>query len=132
MPVWLNSPEIKFYHRELIEEHGGLTGLKDDGALEATLARPHHLCAYKPDSTIHQLATSYGFGFAKNHVFVDGNKRVALAAINIFLQVNGANLAVDEVEAVIVINDVAAGLIDEDALAAWIAEKSVPFDIDAD
>jgi death-on-curing protein len=88
--------------------------------------------AYHPDSTIHQLAASYGFGFAKNHVFVDGNKRIALAAINVFLQINGATLAADEAEAVIIINEVASGVMSENDLADWIFARSVPFDIDAE
>ena len=132
MPVWLEPREIRFFHRSLIEEHGGLHGIRDEGALKSTLARPHHLLACQPDSTIHQLAASYGFGFARNHVFVDGNKRIALAAINVFLQINGATLVADEAEAVIVINEIAGGVIDENGLADWIASRSVPFDVDAE
>lgn len=113
-------------------EHGGLPGLKDEGALEATVARPRNLLAYTPGASIYQLAASYGFGFAKNHVFADGNKRIALAAINVFLQLNGANLDVEEAEAVLVMNDVASGRIDEDSLAAWISQRAVPFELDAD
>ncbi|RPH97239.1 MAG: type II toxin-antitoxin system death-on-curing family toxin [Lysobacterales bacterium] len=132
MPDWLGAHDINYFHRELLKEHGGLPGLKDEGALESTLARPRNLLADTPDASMAQLAASYGFGFAKNHVFADGNKRIALAAINVFLQINGANLDVEEAEAVIVMNDVAAGRIDEDSLAAWISQRAVPFDLDAD
>ena len=132
MPIWLESREIRFFHQELIEEHGGPHGIRDEGALNSKLARPRHLLAYHPDSTIHQLAASYGFGFAKNHVFVDGNKRIALAAISVFLQINGATLTADEAEAVIIINEVAGGAMNENDLADWISARSMPFDIDAE
>lgn len=132
MPVWLDASEIKLFHRELIDEHGGLAGLRDEGALEAALARPRNLLHYFPESTIYALAASYGFGFAKNHVFIDGNKRLALVAIDVFLQLNGAILVVDEVQAVVVINELAAGTMGEPALAAWITENSAAFDLDAE
>ena len=131
MPVWLDAPEIRLFHRDLTKEHGGLAGLRDEGALEATLARPRNLLSYQPDSTLSQLAASYGYGFARNHVFADGNKRIALVAINVFLQVNGATLNVAESEAVAQISDLAAGKLTEAELGAWIAENSAPFDLDA-
>ncbi|MCU0786507.1 MAG: type II toxin-antitoxin system death-on-curing family toxin [Verrucomicrobia bacterium] len=132
MPIWLESREIRFFHQQLIEEHGGLHGLRDEGALDSTLARPRHLLAYHPDSTIHKLAATYGFDFARNHVFVDGNKRIALAAVNVFLQINGANLAADEAEAVIIINEVAGGAMKENDFADWISARSASFDLDAE
>jgi death-on-curing protein len=95
------------------------------------LARPRNLLSYQPDSTLGQLAASYGYGFARNHVFADGNKRIALVAINVFLQVNGATLNVAESEAVAQISDLAAGKLTEAELGAWIAENSAPFDLDA-
>jgi death-on-curing protein len=131
MPAWLDAPEIRLFHRELIIEHAGLAGLKDKAALEATLARPRNLLSYQPDSTLGQLAASYGYGFARNHVFADGNKRIALVAINVFLQVNGATLNVEESETVALISDLAAGKLTEAELGAWIAENSAPFDLDA-
>ena len=131
MPEWLKSHEIRLFHRELIEEHGGSRGISDEGALEATLARPRNLLAYDPEALISRLAASYGFGLIKNHVFVDGNKRIALAAINIFLQINGATLTANELEAVVVINEVATGDMDENALAKWIDGRTMPFDLDA-
>ena len=132
MPAWLESADVKYFHRTLIDEHGGPPGLKDEDALEETLARPRNLLAYHPEATLYELAASYGFGLARNHVFVDGNKRIALTAIGVFLQINGVALEVDEVEAVVVMNEVAEGAIDEPALAAWIEQKSVPFDLDAE
>ena len=132
MPVWLEASEVVFFHRELIIEHGGLPGVRDTGALEATLARPRQRLNYQPDATICELAATYGYGFARNHVFADGNKRVALATINVFLLLNGLILTAEEAEAVVVINDLAAGQLDERELAAWIIARSAPFDLDAE
>ena len=82
--------------------------------------------------TLHELAASYGFGFVKNHVFNDGNKRISLTVINVFLILNGMQLVAEEVEAVCVIKDVATGEMDEAGLAIWILNNSNEFDIDAD
>ncbi len=132
MPEWLNASDVRHFHRELIEEFGGLHGIRDEGALESTLVRPINLIGYEPEMPIHELAASYGFGFAKNHVFNDGNKRISLTVINVFLILNGMQLVAEEVEAVCVIKDVATGEIDEAGLAAWILENSNEYDIDAD
>jgi death-on-curing protein len=126
MPVWLEKNEIRYFHGELLREHGGLPGLKDEGALESTLARPLNLLAYEADATLFQLAASYGFGFARNHVFADGNKRVALVAINVFLLINGFTLTAPEPAAVTLIRELAAGELDEAGLSAWIKANSEP------
>jgi len=130
MLIWLESREIMLFHHMLIDEHGGLHGLRDEGALESTLARPQNLLSYHPETSITSLAACYGFGFCQNHVFSDGNKRIALTAINIFLQLNGWNLTCSEAEAVYVIREVASGNLDEPLLAVWIGENSEPFDLD--
>ncbi len=88
--------------------------------MASALARPRNLLAYGEPS-LEQLAASYAFGLAKNHPFVDGNKRVALAAIDVFLQLNGHELVVGEPEAVVIMRELASGEIDEPELAAWIA-----------
>ena len=132
MPEWLNAKDVRHFHRALIEEFGGLHGIRDEGALESTLARPINLVAYEPETPIHELAASYGFGFVKNHVFNDGNKRISLTVINVFLILNGMQLVAEEVEAVCVIKDVATGEMDEAGLAIWILNNSNEFDIDAD
>ena len=131
MPEWLNAYEITYFHRELIEEHGGLHGLRDEGALESALARPQSLLHYFPNTTIPALAACYGFGLTQNHAFVDGNKRIALAALNTFLQINGFALTASEVEAAHVIRELAAGNIDEAALRTWIETNCEAFDLDA-
>ena len=132
MPEWLVASDVIHFHRALIEEFGGLHGIRDQGALESTLARPINLIGYEPETPIHELAAGYGFGFAKNHVFNDGNKRIPLTVIDIFLALNGMHLVAEEVEAVCVIKDVATSTIDEADLATWIKKNSGPFDLDAE
>jgi len=132
MPEWLNASDVIYFHQMLIDEHGGPHGIRDKGALESTLARPIHLLNYKPDASLYELAASHGFGFVKNHVFNDGNKRISLAVIDIFLRINGRKLDAEEVDAVCVIKDVATDAMTESDLANWIKENSLPFDIDAE
>lgn len=105
---------------ELLAEHGGLAGLRDEGLLESALARPRNLLAYGSPS-LSELAAAYGFGLARNHPFLDGNKRIALATMGVFLDVNGYELTAPQVEAVTVIMRLAAGELKESQLAAWIA-----------
>ena len=130
MPEWLSAREVIYFHRMLIEEHGGLHGIRDEGALESTLARPINLLSYEPETPLHKLAASYGFGFAKNHIFNDGNKRISLAIMDIFLRINGMQLVAQEVDAVCVILDLATGSMQETDLANWIRENSAPFNLD--
>ena len=129
MPEWLEVGDIVYFQRLLINEHGGLHGIRDEGALESTLARPQQLLNYEPNASIYEMAASYGYGFAKNHVFNDGNKRVSLVCIDIFLQINGLQLIAKEEDAVLTIRDLAAGLLDEAGLSGWIEENSKPFDL---
>ena len=107
-----------------MRRHGGLPGPAREDALEATLARPQHLLSYEPQSSIPRLATSYAYGFARNHCFPDGNKRIALASLGIFLMDNNHTFDADEVEAVVTILAVAAGEIDEEGFTAWIEANS--------
>jgi death on curing protein len=125
-PRWLDARLASAIHAELMSEFGGLGGPAKGDLLEAALARPKHRLVYEtPRPGLHELAASYGFAFARNHCFPDGNKRVALAAIDVFLQLNGRELVVDEMDAVVVIRELAAGEIDEATLAAWIRANSV-------
>ena len=130
MPEWLEKRDVVHFQRMLVEEHGGLHGVRVEGALESTLARPMQLLHYQADASLFELAASYGHGFAKNHVFLDGNKRISLASIDIFLQINGFQLDAEEVDAVITIRDVATGILKESGLAGWIEDNSSPFDLD--
>lgn len=118
--VWLDSREIILFHKELISEHGGLFGPPNEGALKSTLARPQNLLAYKPGTSVARLAASYGIGFAKNHCFPDGNKRVALISVYVFLAVNGIELTADEVDAVLAMRAISDGSMTEEEFADWI------------
>lgn len=102
-----------------------MRGRTDDNLLGATLARPQHLASYgDPSPSLYDLAACYGFGFARNHCFTDGNKRMALVAIDVFLQLNGYELLAEEPEAAVVMRQVASGELSERELAAWIERRS--------
>ena len=131
MPEWFEIEDIVYFQHLLVNEHGGLHGIRDKGALESTLARPPQLLHYQPDASIYKLAASYGFGFAKNHVFNDGNKRLSLTCIDVFLQINGLQLIAEEVDAVFTIRDLAEGLLDEAGLSDWIQKNSDHLDPDS-
>ena len=117
-------------HAELIARYGGAEGVRDPGALEAALARPANLLAYGgPDVTIEQLAVAVSYSIARvRHPFVDGNKRVGFAALVIILEMNGLILDVGEAHAADMMNDVSAGRVCEDALAAWVSANSYPIE----
>ena len=122
--VWIDARAIQVIHDEQLAEHGGGAGVRDTGLLESALARPVNLAAYeKPDAAA--LAASYAVGLAKNHPFVDGNKRTAFVALELFLALNGFVLAADDVDCVMTMLAVAAGEIDEATLAAWIRRHMV-------
>ena len=124
MPIWLKESVIVQIHHPKLAEHGGLRGPADHGKLQSTLQHPVNLSNYEPGTIIFRLAACYGYGFARNHVFPDGNKRVSLASIGVFLYINGFVLTATEVEAVHAINAVAAGRVSEKELASWIERKS--------
>ncbi|MBD1927698.1 type II toxin-antitoxin system death-on-curing family toxin [Trichocoleus sp. FACHB-90] len=123
-PRWVPEAAVSAIHEELIAEHGGRSGLRDAGLLSASLARPRHLFSYSENATLFDLAAAYGYALAKNHSFVDGNKRVALAVIDVFLRLNGYKLVAPEPEAVVIMINLVDGLEDQESLAAWIAENS--------
>ena len=118
-PVWVTTDLILAIHERQLREFGGPAGVRDIGALESALGQPRNRWAYENGDWA-QLAAAYGFGLARNHPFVDGNKRTALLAIVTFLGLNDIELVASEAEAVVMIRGVAAGEIDEEALARWI------------
>jgi len=122
-PIWLRLEAILAAHDEQLAEHGGGAGIRDQGLLESALARPLNVRAYG-ESSLARLAAAYAFGIAKNHPFVDGNKRAALVAAELFLAVNGFDLIADDVEVVKVFLALAAGGVSEEELAAWIDRNS--------
>jgi death-on-curing protein len=116
---WVDRRALMLLHDESLAEHGGSPGLRDEGLLESALARGRNLAAYgKPDFA--DLAAAYGVGLAKNHPFVDGNKRAAFLAVGLFLALNGYRLNTTQADATLTMLAVAAGDIDEPGFAAWI------------
>ena len=117
---WIDPRTLLLLHAETLAEHGGLAGMRDEGAFDAALARPQNVYAYEPKADVQRLAAAYGFGLVKNHPFNDGNKRVGFLAVGLFLSLNGYDLIVDPVEAVETIFALAAGNLTEEKLADWI------------
>jgi death-on-curing protein len=116
---WVSRAALLLLHDESLVEHGGAPGLRDEGLLDSALARPLNLSLYGSPDLAH-LAASYGVALAKNHAFVDGNKRVAFLAVGLFLAVNGFRLRASQVDATLTMLGLAAGDIDEASFAAWI------------
>ncbi len=123
-PKWLTVQLVLAIHSQAVAEFGGSHGVRDPGLLESALDRPRNLFAYGNDPTLFDLAASYCIGIVKNHPFVDGNKRTGDLAARAFLFCNGYFFEPREAEEVIMIIGLAAGEIDEDALAQWISENS--------
>jgi death-on-curing protein len=118
---------VEALHADQVREHGGQLGLRDAGLLESALARPQHVWTYESDADLAALAAEYGFGLARNHAFLDGNKRVAFVATNVFLIMNGLEIEAPEPEVVDIVLRVAEGHMDCAAFAAWIRTVSVPY-----
>jgi len=125
-PIWLNRHALELLHSASIAEHGGAEGLRDEGLFESALARPQNLYAYEGVTDPARLAACYMFGLAKNHAFVDGNKRVAFIAGALFLRLNRCRLAADQVQATLIMLSVASGALSEEELAEWIRRHLKP------
>jgi death-on-curing protein len=110
------------FHDEQLAIHGGAAGLRDDGMLESALDRPKNRFAYE-EAELPELAAAYAFGIARNHPFVDGNKRTALLALYTFLGVNDVDFIVPEAEAAAIILSLAAGEVSEQSLTRWIRDN---------
>ena len=120
-PHWLLDATVPAIHRRQLAEHGGLDGIRDPGMLSSALARPKNLFAYgSPPPDIAALAASYAYGIARNHPFVDGNKRTAFVACDTFLRLNGDSIAATQIEKYEVFLGLAEGNIGEEMLAEWI------------
>jgi death-on-curing protein len=112
-------------HDELLAQHGGKPGIRDEGLLDSAMEAPKHHFAYERAS-LFRLAAVYGYGLCQNHPFVDGNKRVALIVVYAFLGLNGLQLNAPESEAYLQIDGVAAGKLSREELEAWIRASCVP------
>jgi death-on-curing protein len=121
---WIDKQALLLLHGESLAEHGGGEGLRDEGLLDSALARPLNLVAYgAPD--VAALAASYAMGVAKNHPFVDGNKRAAFLTVGMFLFLNGYRLSTTQADATVTVLALAAGEITEEQFAAWLRAKVV-------
>lgn len=123
-PRWLLLDAVKAVHQMLIAHHGGVPGIREVHLLESALYRPQQLIAYGDDCTIPGLAAAYCYGLARNHPFVDGNKRIALTAAAMFLDLNGHTLNAPEADAVVMIERLAGGKVDEKDLIEWFAANT--------
>ncbi len=122
--VWLSKEVIVAVHEAQLAEHGGGTGVRDQGLLASALSRAENLAAYgAPD--VSDLAAAYGFGISRNHAFIDGNKRTGFVAAVLFLHLNGYQLTADDTSKVLTMLAVAAGDITEEQFAAWIRIHAV-------
>ncbi len=119
-PKWIPRLVVEAIHDELTREHGGLSGLRDEGLLEASLARPRHQWAYRTKVDHAQLAAAYAFALARNHPFRDGNKRVAFVTAVTFLELNGRTFDAPEEDVISTMFSLAAGKTTEAAMARWL------------
>ena len=124
-PVWIDKEALLLLHTRSLARFGGAEGIRDDGLLESALARPRNAHAYEPDTAIPALAAAYAFGVAKNHPFVDGNKRAAFLGAGLFLELNGWRLEATPADAISAMLALAAGEIGEAEFAAWLKVNAV-------
>lgn len=123
--VWIEPAVIVAIHEEQLAEHGGPAGTRDLGLLESALARPLQMAHYgKPD--VADLAASHGFGIARNHPFIDGNKRTAFVAAELFLALNGYRLIAEDADCVTHMLALAGGELEEASFAAWLRQHLQP------
>ena len=121
--IWLDPDALRAVHEAQLAEHGGASGTRDDGLFKSALASAENLAAYgEPDAA--DLAATYGFGIARNHPFIDGNKRTAFVAVELFLDLNGFDLTAGDTDCALTLLAVAAGQMDEAAFARWLRQHS--------
>ncbi|OCQ94380.1 death-on-curing protein [Oscillatoriales cyanobacterium USR001] len=123
-PLWISEEIVRVIHQDQIQQHGGSLGIRDENLLAASLARPRHLLV-DGQPNIFDLAAAYGYGLAKNHPFIDGNKRTAFAVMATFLLVNGYLLEVPEMEVVQMMERLATDQETQESLAQWLRQNSV-------
>jgi len=119
---WVAVDVVYAIHDRQLSEHGGLEGIRDAGLLESALARPQNLAAYQQADAA-DLAAAYAYGLARNHPFLDGNKRTAWIVARLFLALNAQRLVFDALEAIRIMQSVAAGTTEEDPLADWFRTR---------
>lgn len=126
-PEWISIELAHAIHARQLSEHGGTPGVRDEGLLESALSRPRHLFAYGGESVdMPELAAAYAFGIARNHPFVDGNKRTAYVVCRTFLVLNGWDMASSLADRYHVVMALAAGEMDEAGFTAWLKDNARP------
>lgn len=120
--VWVADSVVLAIHEAQLAEHGGIAGIRDEGLLSSALARPQNLYAYGEAPGVTALAAAYAFGIARNHPFLDGNKRTAFVVMELFLNLNGWVLNAEDGDCISAMQALAAGDLSEKALAAWLRE----------
>ena len=121
--IWLDNAVLMAVHDEQLAEHGGIAGVRDEGMFISAMQRAQNLAAYgAPDFA--ELAAAYGVGLAKNHPFLDGNKRTAFVATELFLLLNGYQLGASDADCILTMLGVAAGELDEAAFASWVRKNA--------
>jgi death on curing protein len=124
---WIDRAVLIAVHEMQLAEHGGGAGMRDAALLDSALGRPLNLAAYgKPDAFA--LAAAYGYGIARNHAFIDGNKRTAFVVTELFLRLNGWELLIDDANCVLTMLAVATGDISEEEFASWVRTHAVKRD----
>lgn len=126
-PIWIDNEEARVIHQLQLAEHGGASGIRDQGLFESAVDRPRNLFTYsKPAATLYQLAAAYAYGLAKNHAFVDGNKRTAFVVCLSFLKQNGFAVTASQEMRYLTFYALAAGDLTEAELAVWLEQNSQP------
>jgi len=125
-PVWVEKREVLIAHSRQLAEHGGSDGIRDEGLLEPALGKPKNVFLYEDGVDLCRLAASYAFGIARNHPFVDGNKRTALVIAEGLLGFNGLRITAPKEEKYLTFLQLAEGSLAEDGLANWFRRFSVP------
>ena len=125
-PIWVDKPETLVAHSRQLAEHGGSDGIRDETLLESALAKPLNVFAYDESANLPRLAASYAYEIAKNHPFVDGNKRTALVVGEGFLGFNGLKIVAPPAEKYLTFLHLADGSLSEEELATWFAAHAVP------
>jgi death-on-curing protein len=122
VPAWLTYEQVVAIHGLQLRRFGGAPGLRDEGMLHSALERPANKWRYE-QVELPELAAAYAFGLAKNHAFVDGNKRIAFMSMTVFLRKNGVQFAPDQAQATAMIMALAAGEVSEESLARWTRDN---------
>jgi death-on-curing protein len=124
-PIWIDKPEVLIVHSMQLAEHGGSDGIRDETFLDSALSKPRNVFASADSISLPRLAASYAFDIARNHAFIDGNKRTALVISEGFLRVNGLKIVSSPEEKYFTFLHFADGSVTEDGLTAWFTEHAV-------